>query len=228
MSELFLHTVESAALGLLFGGSAVLLSRQKVLIQRWMVWLALFLIFGTAVWFQVMTNNRVPLVLLSVAIGLRMLGEYRRMTSLRAMFNPLVLVWLIGLPLIWSLTNASNFFALFLLVAAFDIGGWVGGHSPLNRGQLARKLAPKISPNKTYAGLLGSVILVTAVNFGLGWLDPVRLIALCLLAVAGDLLESRVKRKAGVKDAGRILPGFGGLLDRFDSLLLAGLLLVTL
>lgn len=228
MSSLFLHTVVSWMLGLFFGGLAVLLSKQKVLRQRWMVWLALFLIFGAAVWFELATGNRVPMVLLSIAIGLRMLGEYRRMTSVRKMLNPLVLIWLVGLPMLWAFTDAANFFALFLLVAAFDIGGWAGGHSPLNRGWFARKLAPTISPNKTYAGVIGSVMLVTAANFGIGWLDPMRLTALCLLAIVGDLLESRVKRRAGVKDAGRILPGFGGLLDRFDSLLLAGLVLVTL
>ena len=91
-----------------------------------------------------------------------------------------------------------------------------------------RKLAPALSPNKTWAGaggnLLGAAVGVALVAFALpvagrlGWL-----IGLPLLiaggAVWGDLLELAFKRAAGAKDAGTWLPGFGGLLDRLDSLI---------
>ena len=105
------------------------------------------------------------------------------------------------------------------LVWATDIGGYVAG-----RAIGGPKLAPRISPSKTWAGLGGGVLLATALGallharYGL----PFRLAAatplLAVLAQAGDLYESTLKRRAGVKDSGRILPGHGGVLDRLDGL----------
>jgi phosphatidate cytidylyltransferase len=89
------------------------------------------------------------------------------------------------------------------------------------------KLAPAISPNKTWAGLIGGMAGAGA----LGWaaadvfdLPPIFAFIgapMGAVAQAGDLYESWVKRKAGVKDSGRILPGHGGVLDRVDGLLAA-------
>jgi len=77
-----------------------------------------------------------------------------------------------------------------------------------------------LSPNKTLGGLAGAVIGATLILTLLGQITPGLVIAVGLGGVLGDLLESLVKRTAGVKDAGAWLPGFGGLLDRVDSLLL--------
>jgi phosphatidate cytidylyltransferase len=90
------------------------------------------------------------------------------------------------------------------------------------------KLAPEVSPGKSVQGLIGamlfSIIFVLAI---LAWLNiPLALWGWCLLlslvtvifSVVGDLLESMVKRQAGLKDSGNLLPGHGGLLDRIDSL----------
>ncbi|MBA3676314.1 MAG: phosphatidate cytidylyltransferase [Sphingosinicella sp.] len=87
------------------------------------------------------------------------------------------------------------------------------------------KLAPKISPNKTWAGLIGGMagagLLGAAVAwaFDLGSLFILAGAPMGLLAQLGDLYESAMKRKAGVKDSGTILPGHGGVLDRLDGLL---------
>lgn len=94
------------------------------------------------------------------------------------------------------------------------------------------KLAPRISPNKTWAGLAGGIIgaalsgWAAARFFELG--HPFLAIGgvMAIVAQAGDLFESRIKRRAGVKDSGTILPGHGGLLDRGDGLL--PVLVVTL
>jgi phosphatidate cytidylyltransferase len=105
-----------------------------------------------------------------------------------------------------------------------------------------RKLAPSISPGKTWEGVMGamagvSICIVVGFFFSgyLHWYKflPTVLLAACCwvaLAVLGDLFESAIKRQAGVKDSGSLLPGHGGLLDRIDALTstlpLAALMLV--
>ena len=89
------------------------------------------------------------------------------------------------------------------------------------------KLAPELSPGKTREGMLGGLIgvLVFALGFGLWWgFSAPQLVSFLLLSlltglvsVEGDLFESLIKREVGVKDSGWILPGHGGMLDRFDS-----------
>jgi phosphatidate cytidylyltransferase len=123
-------------------------------------------------------------------------------------------------------TGAALFVALALATAASDVGAYVVG-----RRFGRSKLAPTLSPGKTRAGLVGNlagaavVLAITGVAL-VDWL-PHGTVTLALLvpivavgAVWGDLFESAVKREARVKDAGSLLPGFGGVLDRIDSLLL--------
>lgn len=118
---------------------------------------------------------------------------------------------------------------VFLVVWSTDIGAYIAG-----RAIGGPKLAPSISPNKTVAGLLGGVVIATILA-GL-WVYTVRLPAVLLslaapLAVAaqlGDLFESGLKRRAGVKDSGTWLPGHGGLLDRLDGLVPVAVLTAAL
>jgi phosphatidate cytidylyltransferase len=126
-----------------------------------------------------------------------------------------------------------------LIVWAADIGAYFSGRTFGNR-----KLAPQISPGKTWAGAYGALVagvLVTTVG---AWLLDVRgipLLALAVLAaltvsasIVGDLIESLMKRHAKVKDSGTLFPGHGGLMDRLDSVFAAlpvfaaGLLLLDL
>jgi phosphatidate cytidylyltransferase len=121
---------------------------------------------------------------------------------------------------------------VFLVVWSTDIGAYFAG-----RAIGGPKLAPSISPNKTVSGLAGGV--VSAAIVAGAWAKLVELPAVMLwlaplFAVAaqcGDLFESGLKRRAGVKDSGTWLPGHGGLLDRLDGLvpvamLTAGFMLV--
>jgi phosphatidate cytidylyltransferase len=88
------------------------------------------------------------------------------------------------------------------------------------------KMIERISPGKTWEGTIGGVVISFGVSFlirnymqpGSGALWPILGIVVPILATIGDLVESMLKRKAGVKDSGSVMPGHGGLLDRFDSL----------
>ncbi len=111
----------------------------------------------------------------------------------------------------------------FFIIWSADTGAYLAG-----RTWGKHKLAPKISPGKTIEGLVGGLlaaIIVAAVAAVLMWQLSAQKLLLWLLAVVivtlfsvvGDLFESIYKRRAGVKDSGKILPGHGGILDRIDS-----------
>ena len=123
-----------------------------------------------------------------------------------------------GLP-VWLLLAIGATWAAD--VGAYAIGSVAG----------RRKIAPRISPGKTWEGTLGGfaaaalAVLGISALFGLGRLDAaVAAVTIGPAAFAGDLLESWVKRRAGVKDSGRIFPGHGGMLDRIDSLVAVAIL----
>lgn len=116
--------------------------------------------------------------------------------------------------------------AVGVAVAFGDVGAWCGGTALGRRGPLARRLSP-LSPNKTWAGVVGAAAATAAALAAVGAFTPVLWAAVLAGCVLGDLVESMVKREAGVKDAGSWLPGFGGLLDRIDSLLVALLLVMV-
>ncbi|MEW1545484.1 phosphatidate cytidylyltransferase [Streptomyces tsukubensis] len=132
------------------------------------------------------------------------------------------LLW-IPLALTGLVTLGETAVAVGLAVALGDVGAWCGGTALGRRGPLARPLSP-LSPNKTWAGVAGAALATGSVLLAVGAFSPALWAAVLAGGVLGDLLESMVKREAGVKDAGDWLPGFGGLLDRIDSLLPALLL----
>ncbi|MBI2234291.1 MAG: phosphatidate cytidylyltransferase [Micavibrio aeruginosavorus] len=115
--------------------------------------------------------------------------------------------------------------ALMLTVWACDIGAYIAGKTIGGA-----KMAPTISPNKTYAGLIGGMVCsgLTLMGFDLAkdiFDVPAPVVFLTGFAFgavgqAGDLMVSSLKRRVGVKDTGHLMPGHGGLLDRIDSLLL--------
>jgi phosphatidate cytidylyltransferase len=109
---------------------------------------------------------------------------------------------------------------VLLLAWAADIGAYFAGQ---RFGRL--RLAPLVSPNKTWEGVLGGLLAGFGVALaGRVWFDlpPLAFLSLCiaavLVSVVGDLLESMFKRQSGLKDSGSLLPGHGGMLDRIDSL----------
>lgn len=136
------------------------------------------------------------------------------------------LLWLRGLDITFH-KEAGLALTLFVVAAvcATDIGAFFAG-----RKIGGAKLAPAISPNKTWAGLFGGMASAALVG-GIGHLFspyPTTVLggallgaALAIVAQGGDLLESWMKRRAGVKDSGTLIPGHGGLLDRADGYIFA-------
>ncbi len=113
---------------------------------------------------------------------------------------------------------------IIIVVSIYDTGAYfVGKHFGENR------IAPKVSPKKTWEGFAGGLIIASIATCGLQLIvcnfnsnilmTTVVVLAICCLSTLGDFFESWLKRKAHVKDSSSLLPGHGGLLDRFDSLL---------
>ena len=176
-------------------------------------------------------------LLISVGVD----GWSRVPAFLRLALGPAAL-WVAWLAVVQARLVGVNFLlSVLALVAAADIAAYFAGRA--FGGQLvARKLAPSISPNKSWEGVFGGmagVLLLAALwiffdrqiapadwsrslyshlwqGGGLVWLVP-SVIALAGLSVVGDLVESLVKRAAGAKDSSQLLPGHGGVLDRIDA-----------
>jgi phosphatidate cytidylyltransferase len=128
----------------------------------------------------------------------------------------------VGLGRLVQLEPRGQVLLMFLLVliAAADIGAYFGGRT-FGR----HKLAPRISPNKTWEGFWAGMMAAGGAGFAGGLLfgEPllpwvITCMAVALVSVVGDLVESMFKRKAGLKDSSALLPGHGGVLDRLDSL----------
>jgi phosphatidate cytidylyltransferase len=144
-------------------------------------------------------------------------GSVNRATAAIAGLFALVPVWLALVRLHEQGPQLMLF--LLLLVVAADIGAYFAG-----RAFGKHKLAPRVSPGKTWEGVGGGLVAAALMaGVGVWWfsMDTVPFMALCIVvaiaSVVGDLTESLFKRHAGLKDSGSLLPGHGGVLDRVDS-----------
>ena len=151
------------------------------------------------------TNRR-----LYVAFTLAVLLAGWEMTTVRDNFG---FVWMLWLALVVVATDVAGYFA----------GRLIGGP----------KFWPRVSPNKTWAGTLGGWVAAAAVGAGFaayaggGWPLVAVSVVLSFASQMGDIAESAIKRRMGVKDSSRLIPGHGGVLDRFDGMLGAAVFLLV-
>jgi phosphatidate cytidylyltransferase len=178
----------------------------------------------------------VPLAFLFLAAGTIASFEWARRRGDNPFWHAGGVVYL-GLPSlalvalrVLTAQGALTVLGLFLIVWATDTGALVFGK--LIGG---KKIAPKLSPGKTWAGTIGGSV-TAAMVFGLyiaffgfnAVLAMLYALVFSLVAHGGDLFESLVKRRFGYKDSGGLIPGHGGVLDRVDSLFAASVVLALL
>lgn len=157
------------------------------------------------------------------------LGLRRRSTGLplTTLLIGVALILLAGASLAWlrrvPATGAADTLFLLVTVWASDIGAFAAG-----RSIGGPRLAPAVSPSKTWSGAIGGLVTASLVGAAVAWGSDGAILAggsaaavLAIAAQAGDLVESAAKRRLGVKDSGRLIPGHGGLLDRLDGLIAA-------
>jgi phosphatidate cytidylyltransferase len=181
--------------------------------------------YPLAAYFSPDLLNLVPFFALVCALPAVLQGDVDKgiYRASMAMFGSIWICWSLSfLVVIWK----DSFFVIFA-VAAADVGAWCGGKL-LKRYAWARRGLSPLSPNKTIGGLVGGLVLSALMMCLLGSISVGLILAIGLGSVAGDLLQSMVKRHAKVKDSGQWLPGFGGILDRIDSWLLAFPLAATI
>ena len=156
-----------------------------------------------------------------------MVSEWIRLTRGRPFIRILAVLYALAaiVALLWlrhqPALGRETIVWIVLCIWATDTGAYVVG-----RAAGGAKLAPRISPSKTWSGLVGGMAWAAVASaavgyaFGLGETIPLAMIGAGLAVVGqiGDLLESAAKRGAGVKDSGTLIPGHGGLLDRVDGL----------
>ncbi|KAF1023859.1 MAG: Phosphatidate cytidylyltransferase [Paracidovorax wautersii] len=162
---------------------------------------------------------------------------WQRLPQALRLAGGVLFLWLAWLAIAQArVMGVGLLLSVFAIVWAADIAAYFAGRA-FSQKVFARKLAPAISPGKSWEGALGGIVAVVA----LGWiwtavdasaasvfarlqgqgvvLFVLALLFLTLVSIAGDLIESLVKRSAGVKDSSQLLPGHGGVLDRIDAVL---------
>jgi phosphatidate cytidylyltransferase len=197
------------AVACMFGAGALLVgagnsARGTSALKTRAIWIKYFSYAGIVGGMMLCAMARVTLVIAVVAVAILCVREVLRVRAYWAA------VWVAASTCFALL--AGNFLAIYLVVAAADAFAQLGGR--LLGGS---RPWPRLSPQKTLSGVLCGMMAAVVMGYFVG-LQPSKSIALALAGLAGDLMASKIKRSAEIKDFGRALPGQGGFMDRFDSL----------
>lgn len=199
---------------------------EKRSVTQWILGIALY--GGFAAW--VIQGNPLPALPLAVLAGILLIGHtiylFTDKPSQSTLSAATYLAFPFGMGLL--IPFATGEYNPLLMIAVFS-SIWANDTFAylLGRAFGRTKLAPSISPKKTWEGFAGGLIGVYVVLFLFGenlpanqwWEIGILAVLISFGSTVGDLLESKIKRKAGVKDSGNIMPGHGGMLDRLDSYL---------
>lgn len=191
-----------------------------------LLWLASALLAAAVL---LAAGDRAPMAMACLA-GAGLVSWLAASGTRSRLWIPLGLLWFAApcWALVWLRQAEAGGLAAVLWILAMiwaaDTGAYFAG-----RGIGGPKLAPRVSPNKTWAGLIGGMVAAALVSVGFalavdGQALSVAIVAAALLAPwsqVGDLAESAVKRHVGVKDSSALIPGHGGIFDRVDALLFA-------
>lgn len=172
-------------------------------------------------------------LLMLIFLGIILVTEWPRLLDYKKttfwLLMPLYPILPFGLVITMQLTGYEVLNVLMIvIVALYDTGSYLIGNI---WGK--HKISILISPGKTWEGYIGGTLLTTLATFlyfqknaPTAMILPIIpiTIGICLCALLGDLFESFLKRKAGIKDSGTLLPGHGGLLDRIDGMMLVSLI----
>ena len=194
------------------------------------------ILFAPVAWFRPVCLALAALAAVELALLFRRKAhaEPVRTFAVGLLFAVLLAVAFTTLPFVAQRFGSVMLLYVVAIVKISDMGGFAFGVGAQKLRGRTHKLCPTISPNKSWEGLFGSVFgsclvscaFLPATHFGV----PKALafgVAAALLGTLGDLIESKLKRWVGVKDSATFMPaGLGGLLDMFDSLLLAPALLL--
>lgn len=174
--------------------------------------------------------------LLAIIIAALMGWEWASMCNRRGRWMILGLIY-IAVPtaaMIWlrgdDTPGMTTIIWLFLVVWGADTGAYITG-----RAIGGPKLAPSISPKKTWAGFIGGISIASLISIGFHFYTPGDVLNLAIIGFLvalssqlGDLLESMMKRHFNVKDSSNLIPGHGGILDRVDGLVVGAVALATI
>ena len=219
----------------LVGGSDVKILSYAMIANSLLFCTLYFLFYGDMIW-RPLLFAYVAILLLAMIVHL----FREKVNAVESWGNLCAGQLMIALPFALMsgvvLYNKWLMFALFILIWVNDSGAYIVGSLMSKRKGGNHKMFPRVSPAKSWEGLIGGFVfdLIAGYIFYLvGWTTTMGLTAYPLLdsllfalvvgvfGTLGDLMESLMKRTIGVKDSGKFMPGHGGVLDRFDSLLLA-------
>lgn len=219
----------------LVGGSDVKIQSYAMIANSLLFCTLYFLFYGDMIW-RPLLFAYVAILLLAMIVHL----FREKVNAVESWGNLCAGQLMIALPFALMsgvvLYNKWLMFALFILIWVNDSGAYIVGSLMSKRKGGNHKMFPRVSPAKSWEGLIGGFMfdLIAGYIFYLvGWTTTMGLTAYPLLdsllfalvvgvfGTLGDLMESLMKRTIGVKDSGKFMPGHGGVLDRFDSLLLA-------